>query len=93
MTSRCNLRFYKAFKALQVHDTSLIRCHSFYNRLIKSQPVQSTYTVRAFKLVRNPGYRFKLANFECVEQVRRVLPAGEARDMVLGGNAAGLSKL
>ena len=32
MASRCNLRFYKAFKALQVHDTSLIRCQIFCNR-------------------------------------------------------------
>ena len=31
MASRCNLRFYKPFKALYVHDTSLIRGHSFYN--------------------------------------------------------------
>ena len=38
-------------------------------------------------------YPFDMADFGCVEQVKRVVPEGPARDKILGGNAARLLKL
>lgn len=38
-------------------------------------------------------YPFDMADFGCVEQVRRVVPEGPAREKILGGNAVGLLKL
>jgi len=38
-------------------------------------------------------YPFDMGDMECVEQVKRIVPAGETRDRILGGNAARLLKL
>ena len=57
MASRCSFRFYKDFKALQVHDTSLIRCHIFYNhqyiyfRLQKAGATKSLFSKEALEFI------------------------------------------
>ncbi|MFQ5692275.1 MAG: amidohydrolase family protein [Nitrospinota bacterium] len=50
-------------------------------------------TVGAERVYLGSDYPFDMADFGCVEQVRRVVSGDAAREMVLGGNAAELLKL